>query len=470
MENIAVMWFERDLRIADNPALSNACSQADIVVPLFIDGPPHDGWPAGSGRRWWLGRALVALDERLREQASRLLLRCGEPGEELPRLIDEVGAKKVFWNRRFRPGLESRDAQIADELRGHGIEVQICETRLLHDPDKIETNAGGPYHVFTPFWRKFQKHVTVPSPLDEAPLAKVRGPQRWPQGQPVEQLIDVSLWEGSRLSEHWTPGELAARQRLEQFAQEGLSDYPVLRDRPDISGTSQLSPHLASGTISPTQVWHGVDGSSEVGRAFRRQLAWREFSYHLLHHYPETVEEPLREKFRGFRWIDDPTALTRWQRGQTGFPIVDAGMHQLRKTGWMHNRVRMIVASFLTKDLLIPWQRGARWFWEHLVDADLANNTMGWQWSAGCGADAQPFFRVFNPVSQAEKFDPHGTYIRRFVPELTSLSTDHIHAPWRSPAATLREAEITLGEDYPEPMVDHGEARKRALERYEEIK
>ncbi|MFW5973350.1 MAG: cryptochrome/photolyase family protein, partial [Bacteroidota bacterium] len=347
----------------------------------------------------------------------------------------------------------------------------------LHDVNSLRTSSGDPYRVFTPFWKRALSELHIPEPLP-APDLESRAPSRWPASEPLEGLglLEDAGETTSRLADNWDVSEEAGRVRLRTFIEESLLDYDDARDRPDHDGTSRLSPFLHSGFISPATVWHEIrqwvrNGAMRYAAdAYLRQIGWREFAYHLLHHFPHTTAQPLRGKFRDFGWEDDEESLERWQRGETGYPFVDAGMRQLRQTGWMHNRVRMIVASFLTKDLLIPWQRGARWFWESLVDADLANNTLGWQWTAGCGADAQPFFRIFNPVSQGRRYDPDGTYVRRFVPELARMPDRHIHAPWEAPADVLSDAGVKLGTTYPQPMIDHAKARERALERYNQIR
>lgn len=460
---VALVWFERDLRVDDNRALSRACDKADTVVPLFVDDIPDDGWARSRRQSIWLRRSLEALDAALRETGLRLTIRSGDSAGVLRMLVDETGADVVVWNRRYRPAFRRRDKKVIDELRDCGVEVTTTAGRILHNPDEVQTTTGGPYHVYTPFWRKFRKVVDVDAPQGKPPLWPGLAPDEWPESEGLEAITEDA--EATWL-DFWTPGEQAAQKKLKRFAESGIGDYDELRDRPDQDGTSRLSPHLHFGELSPRRVWH----RARDFEGFRRQVVWREFSYHLLHHYPETADEPLRDKFRDFRWRVDAEAFERWQQGKTGYPIVDAGMRQLHKTGWMHNRVRMIAASFLTKDLLIPWQEGARWFWSNLVDADLANNTMGWQWSAGCGADAQPFFRVFNPVKQGRRHDPEGEYVRRFVPELQRLESPDIHAPWEASKERLQAANLNLGSDYPRPIVDHGRARKVALDRYDEIK
>jgi deoxyribodipyrimidine photo-lyase len=342
---------------------------------------------------------------------------------------------------------------------------------LLYEPGEILNSSGKPFQVFTPFW-----NACCSGPEPAAPLLRPKrlaAPGGWPRSLALDELdLEPKVDWASGIRAAWTPGEKGAHDLLRRFVRESLLDYSDQRDRPYVPGTSRLSPHLRFGEISPRQIWHGVYGglnskrtrtSMKAVEPFLRQLGWREFSYHLLHHLPHTTDEPLRSDFAAFPWRTDEAALKAWQRGQTGYPLVDAGMRELWATGWMHNRVRMVVASFLVKDLLIPWQEGARWFWDTLVDADLANNTMGWQWTAGCGADAAPYFRVFNPVGQGERFDAKGDYVRRWVPELAKLPPAWIHRPWEAPAAVLAEAGIVLGKTYPKRIVVHAEARERAL-------
>jgi deoxyribodipyrimidine photo-lyase len=375
----------------------------------------------------------------------------------------EVGATAVCWNERFEPAGRRVDECVATALREAGVTVSVHAGALLHDPDAVRTGDGAPYRVFTPFWKNLQQTLDVGSPLPEAPLAPDRAPSAWPASTPIEALglLPDIPWDRP-FYDVWQPGEAGARAALDRFLAGPIVSYDEERNRPDLRGTSRLSPHLCFGEIGPRTVWSAVMerrsamGEKKPAQVFLSELAWREFSYHLLHHFPDTTAQPLNPRFKMFPWRNDEEALQRWQRGQTGYPIVDAGMRELWATGWMHNRVRMIVASFLTKDLLIPWQAGARWFWDTLVDADLANNTMGWQWSAGCGADAQPFFRIFNPISQGQRFDPNAAYVRTWVPELAALPADRIHAPWEAPSFRADTA-------YPAPMVDHAAARDTAL-------
>ncbi len=481
MPHTTLVWFRQDLRLADHPALTHAVDRSDAVVPVFIWAPEEaGGWPPGGAHRWWLHRSLQALDRSLRDKGSRLMLRHGPSLETLRTLIEETGAGAVCWHTGYEPALRERDARIRDALREDGTEVRTFEGRLLHDVDGVRTGSGGPYQVYTPFWRKLGGlDLPVEAPLPVPRMGETKAPAAWPDSLPVEAfgLTPVAQdgvdWAGGF---DGTPGEAAAHERLQAFIDHSLIDYPDRRNRPDVDGSSRLSPHLHHGELSPRQVWHAVQDwirnrpMKDAAEVFLKEIVWREFAYHLLHHFPHTPAEPLKDTFAAFPWEDDADGLDRWQRGQTGYPIVDAGMRQLWQTGWMHNRVRMIVASFLTKDLLIPWQRGAEWFWDTLVDGDLASNTMGWQWAAGCGADAQPFFRIFNPVSQGERYDPDGAYVRRWVPELADLPTNYIHQPWTAPHDVLRRAGVELGTTYPRPIVDHGQARDRALAAYETVR
>ncbi len=385
----------------------------------------------------------------------------------------ETGASAVYWNRLYDPALESRDARIKAGLRDAGISCESFNAALLHEPWEISTAGGQPYRVFTPYWRTcLQQLDRLPRPI-AAPVT-VPPPRPFPA---TCALADFKLsprirWD-SGLAAAWTPGEAGALERLDAFVSGPLRDYTTGRDRPDRPGTSRLSPHLHFGEVGPRQCVAAVrnavaDDPSARGSAegFVRELGWREFAHHLLHHFRETPLRPLDKRFDAFPWSPHPDRLEAWQRGRTGFPIVDAGMRELWSTGWMHNRVRMICASLLTKNLMQPWQDGARWFWDTLVDADLANNTLGWQWTAGCGADAAPFFRIFNPALQAEKFDPDRSYLRRWLPELASLPDTYIHRPWSAPATIMADAGVVLGQTYPRPVVDLAASRRQALAAY----
>jgi deoxyribodipyrimidine photo-lyase len=437
MDNLALLWFRLDLRLADNPGLA-AAAQTGRVVPVYIWAPEEEGdWPPGAASRWWLHQSLRSLDAGLRRLGTRLILRRGPSLEALRSLVREFGADSVYWNRRYEPALRERDAHVQQALKSDGLRVETFNSALLFEPDKIKNQSGKPFRVFTPFWRSCQ--FAVPSFI-ASPAPKLEKTKSPPSVALDTFALEPAIDWAKGLRSAWKPGEAGAQEMLRRFLDNALAHYPDERDCPAHTGTSRLSPHLHFGEISPRQVWAAcVRHRSAASKAFLRQMGWREFAHHLLYHFPHTVCEPLRPQFSRFPWRPGPQKLRSWQRGRTGYPIVDAGMRELWATGWMHNRVRMVVGSFLVKDLLLPWLEGARWFWDTLVDADLANNTLGWQWVAGCGADASPYFRIFNPAAQAAKFDPNGDYVRRWVPE--------VNTP-----------------DYPPEVVDHARAREQALE------
>ena len=461
-----VVWLARSLRLADHPALAHAAERGS-VVPVFVWAPdeeaPHE---PGGAHRWWLHESLGALALDLAARGSRLILRSGPTAEALLSVAEATGADRVVWQSEAEPHLARRDAAVAGALRGAGLDVRTFSGQILHDPEAIQTGSGGPYRVFGHFWRKVQAETTVEAPL---PVPDLATPGAFPESEPLgafgltPEAQDGVDWAGT-MRETWTPGEAGAAERLAAFAAETLADYERGRDRMASEGTSRLSPHLHWGEVTPRQVWAATQQSAAAPAAkFRSEVAWREFSYHVLRHYPHAAERALKPAFDAFPWRTDPDGFRAWRRGQTGFPVVDAGMRQLWAEGWMHNRARLVAASFLTKDLLLPWQDGARYFWDTLCGADLANNTMGWQWSAGSGADAQPFFRVFNPTSQGERFDPDGAYVRRWVPELARVPARWIHKPAEAPAAVLDAAGVRLDETYPRPIVDHKARRLEAL-------
>lgn len=459
---LAIFWFRRDLRLADNPGLSAALERYDRVLPVYLWSPEDEGeWSPGGAARWWLRRSLASLDDSLRELGSRLLLRSGPAGETLPALVRESGAQAVFWNRLYDPALVARDTAIKARLREMDVEAGSFQAGLLFEPWTLATGKGEPYRVFTPFWKAALKQPEPEPPLP-APKA-LKAPARWPQGVSLERLGETlglspqQRWHES-LEQHWQPGEPAALTRLDAWCEGALDRYGEGRNRPDRDETSGLSPFLHHGELSPRQAWHAA-GAHRDRLAERdldtwlRELGWREFAHHVLYHFPRTPTEPMYEKYAAFPWRDNhQSLLAAWQQGRTGIPLVDAGMRQLWATGWMHNRVRMVVASLLVKNIRAPWQAGAQWFWDTLVDADLANNTLGWQWSAGSGADAAPYFRIFNPVTQGEKFDPQGRYVKRWVPELADLPATLVHRPWEQPPA-----------DYPAPIIDLKQTREEAL-------
>ncbi len=464
-----IVWFRQDLRLQDNPALAAAVASGASIVPVYIlDDQGEGDWPAGGASRWWLHHSLAALDASLRERGSRLIIASGESGAVLRELIKTTGATAVHWNRRYEPASIARDKELK---AGLGVEAKSFNAALLFEPHTVQKKTGGPFQVFTPYWTHCLT-LKVEEPV-KLPGGAFAAPARWPKSLELValKLLPTIPWDRGFVDQ-WTPGEVGALKRLKKFAADAMADYTKRRDLPEFDGTSALSPHLHFGEIGPRQIWalvcgqgkeSGVFPPNRGAQTFLKEVGWREFAHHLLYHFPQTPTQPLRTEFAAFPWRKDAKQLRAWQRGRTGYPIIDAGMRQLWTTGWMHNRVRMIVASFLLKHLRLSWHEGAAWFWDTLVDADLANNTLGWQWSAGCGADAAPYFRIFNPMLQGAKFDPEGNYVRQWVPELKKLPTDYIHEPWTAPMDVLAESDLTLGKDYPHPIVDHAEARAAAL-------
>jgi len=426
----------------------------------------------GGAARWWLDQSLRALDRDLRGRGASLTLQRGRATAIVPELAAECGAASVCWNRRYDQAGVAADAAVAEDLAARAIASESFPGTLLFEPGAVKTAAGLPFAVFTPFWRRARQ-------LGE-PRPPLRAPERIDGARaiPSETLGDWKLaptapdWAGG-LRATWIPGEAGGRARAQAFLDTALAGYATLRDRPDRAGTSRLSAHLRFGEVSACQLWHAAHAARDARRdaqiapgdveKFLSELGWREFAYHLLHHHPDLATRNFQSRFDAFPWASDGPGLRAWQDGRTGYPIVDAGMRELWTTGWMHNRVRMIAASFLVKHLLLDWRLGESWFWDTLVDADPANNPAGWQWVAGSGADAAPYFRIFSPVLQGEKFDPAGAYVRRWVPELARLPAEFIHAPWRASDRALAAAGITLGDSYPRPIVDHQAARVRAL-------
>ena len=479
MTRPSLVWFRKDLRLSDNPALGAALRRGAPVACLFVlDSETEGALPVGGAAAWWLHRSLAALCDDIAARGGGLILRRGGAREIVPRVCAALDVGAVYWNRCYEPEAIARDAALKRALKRAGIAAESFNGSLLREPWEVRTKAGGPYGVFTPFWKAecalgdpaapAGKPDVIPGlPADAAAAAIAAG----------DALSDWSLsptrpdWAGG-LRETWKPGEAGARARLDRFLTDAAPCYCDARDRPDIEGTSRLSPHLAFGELSPREVWHVARdrarhaGGTRAERgiwSFLRELGWRDFNHNLLFHTPSLPTENYNGKFDAFPWRDDGAGLRAWQRGQTGYPMVDAGMRELWHTGFMHNRVRMVAASFLVKHLLIDWRAGEAWFRDTLVDADLANNVANWQWTAGCGADAAPYFRIFNPVGQGRKFDPDGAYVRRWVPELARLPTPYLHQPWEAPAPVLRDAGVELGASYSRPLVEHASARARAL-------
>jgi deoxyribodipyrimidine photo-lyase len=477
--NTAIAWFRRDLRLADNPALAAALEGGRRVVAVYVHAPDEEGaWRPGAASRWWLDRSLRQLAAELERRGSGLIVRRGHTLPTLLAIARETGATAIHWNRLYEPQLVARDTAVKAALLEQGVDAVSHAGHLLFEPWTVRTGGGEPYRVFTPFWRNCSQSLgALGRPLP--PPGQLRAPGRSVAGEPVESLAlaPAIRWDAG-LAASWSPGEAGAHATLQRFVDEALAGYADGRNRPDRAATSRLSPHLHFGELSPRQVVAALEAAGLAGGAgvaggtesCIRELGWREFAHHLLYHFPHTTDAPLDARFEGLDWQRDARQLESWQRGRTGYPIVDAGMRELWHTGWMHNRVRMIAASLLTKNLFMHWREGARWFWDTLVDADLASNTLGWQWTAGCGADAAPYYRIFNPVLQSERFDPDRAYIRRWVPELAALPDRWIHQPWAAPPEVLATAGVRLGHTYPGPIVEFRASREQALGRYAALK
>lgn len=470
-----LVWFRKDLRLGDNRALVAAIQNGQPVIAIYIREPQNaETGPLGAAQAWWLHHSLKSLADALQQRGSRLILRSGPAATVLEDLIRETGANAVHWNRRYDPAGMAIDTEIKTRLRQAGLEARSHSGFLLHEPSQVKTGSGGPYRVYTPFWHAIERAGDPPPPL-AAPDA-FQAPANWPDSDALEswKLLPTKPNWAKAFEGIWTPGEDGAQKRLEHFLKVGIKGYRSRRDFPAADSASQLSAHLALGEISPARIWHGTldlpdSIASEDIVHFRKELVWRDFSYHLLFHFPTLREENWNAKFDGFPWVKNQTLLQAWQQGRTGYPIVDAGMRQLWQHGTMHNRVRMIAASFLIKDLMIDWRDGEAWFRDTLVDADPASNAASWQWVAGSGADASPFFRIFNPITQGEKFDPDGAYIRQFLPELAKLPNSLIHKPFEAPTPILAKAGVVLGSTYPAPIVEHKLAREKALAAYKAL-
>ncbi len=467
-EGPVLMRFRRDLRLADNPALAWAAQTGRPVIPFFV--LDDEEQQRGGASRWWLHGGLDALVESLARFDSRLVLRRGPAGAAIAALVRETGATAIVWNRLYEPTVIRQDKKLKIWCRESGVAPRSFNAALLLEPWAVSTQTGGDYRVFAPFWRQCQKQGWEPP---QEAVRRLPPPAQWPASE------DLASWRlrptvpdwASGLRETWRPGEVGARLRLERLLGKRVAGYGESRDFPAEPGTGMLSPHLHFGEIGPRQVAAAL-GAREPGSgadAFLRQLGWREFNHQLLYHNPDMDRANLQRTFDRMPWRNDPKGLRAWQHGRTGYPLVDAGMRELWTTGWMHNRVRMVAASFLTKHLLIDWRLGAAWFMDTLVDADLANNSANWQWVAGSGADAAPYFRIFNPVAQSRRFDAAGGYLRKWLPELRRLPDKWIHAPWEAPAPVLAYAGAKLGKTWPCPIVDHKQARDRALGIYRTI-
>lgn len=466
-----ILWFRRDLRLDDNAALTHACQSGQPVVCLYIREPKDETTnPMGAAQEWWLHHSLQALAEQIEKKGNKLILALGRASDVLAELSGKIDASCVFYNRHY--DRDDLDSKIIARLKEAGVALKRFRGQLLHDPETMKTGSGGAYRVYTPFWRALEKDGEPREPLD-AP-SQIPAPAHFPRSEALDnwQLLPKKPNWASGFSDIWSPGEKGAQVKLSRFVNKPIQTYKKDRDFPALEeATSLLSPHLAFGEISPARIWHATRGlnASEDVIHFRKEVVWREFSYHLLVEFPELAEKNWNDRFNDFPWQFNEKLWQSWIIGQTGYPIVDAGMRQLWRHGYMHNRVRMITGSFLIKDLMIDWRKGEKWFRDTLLDADPASNAANWQWIAGSGADASPFFRVFNPILQGEKFDPNGDYVRRFVPELAKMPAKYIHKPFEAPRDVLEKAGIKLGETYPRPVVNHGQARDKALAAYGEV-
>jgi len=463
--SVSVVWFREDLRVSDQPALLAAVQRGNPVICLYIlDTGGASDWSLGAASKWWLHFALLDLAEQLRERGASLLIRKGDSERILNEVIDNYEVDAVFLNRRYEPAIARRDAVIKAALVARGVSVESFNSALLFEPWEIRSKTGTAYKVYTPFFKMALSKGLPEVKGSVRRMSGVRLKADANEGVEALGLLPMVPWDEG-FYEEWNPTRNGAEIELGCFLEKTVSGYARTRDIPSLKGTSRMSPYLHFGQIGPREIVNrlsvGGEGSGE--HVYLKELLWREFAYHVLFHFPDTPQKPLQKRFEAFAWRGDEMDLDAWKRGKTGYPIVDAGMRELWATGWMHNRVRMIVGSFLVKHLLLPWNQGARWFWECLVDADLASNTLGWQWIGGCGADAAPYFRIFNPMIQGAKFDPDGDYVRKWVPELKALPTKHLHAPWEATDSELSAAGIELGADYPHRIIEHKAGRDRAL-------
>ncbi|MEP5568133.1 MAG: deoxyribodipyrimidine photo-lyase [Halioglobus sp.] len=471
-----IYWFRRDLRIDDLPALQSALACGRPLVPCFILDDEADGeWALGGASRWWLHHSLQALSDSLAKYGGHLVVRRGDTKAELKALAKETGATDIYCTEVYEPHAHALEQDLSHQLNTEGVTLHCLPGSLFFRPQDVRNGSGLPFKVFTPFWRHCLQRLPEPAAPQKTALDSGSFGQQKCVGLPSEQwqLLPQSPNWAADWHTFWTPGAAGAAQTLDHFVAHALKGYALDRDFPAKDGSSRLSAHFHWGELSPRQAWAAVKyapGSDEKDRQkFLSELGWRDFNHHLLFHFQHIADRPFKPHFAHMPWLGSEELFKAWCEGRTGYPIVDAGMRELWQTGFMHNRVRMICASFLTKHLLLPWQWGAKWFWDTLVDADLANNSGGWQWVAGCGADASPWFRIFNPMLQGKKFDGEGAYVRRWLPELSQLSDRDLQIPWEAPPLVLAEADVTLGDTYPFPIVDHKQAREAALSAYDAV-
>ena len=460
-----IIWLRRDLRLADNPALQAGVESGKPLILLYID-EANKGRAMGAASKVWLHHSLTSLSTAIAKKGGQLILRRGDAADILNEIIADTGADEIHWNRRYEGWARDMDQALKSNLKLRGLKVESHKANLLIEPWEVATKTGGFYKVFTPFWRAVRANFTVdpdlPAPIK---LNCVEG-LKSDKARDWNLLPTCPNW-GTKIMSYHEAGEAPAMRRLKSFLVGPVGQYDAQRDRPDDeTGTSKLSPHLAFGEISPRQIWNAAYGIGGDSDKFLSEIGWREFSYTLLFYNPHLARQNYKAEFDKFPWDSDPAKVEAWRRGQTGYPFVDAGMRELWQTGWQHNRVRMVCASFLIKHLLTDWRVGEDWYWDTLLEADPASNAASWQWVAGSGADASPYFRIFNPFTQGEKFDPNGDYVRKYVPELAKLPKKYIHQPWAAPKEVLDQSGVELGKTYPKPLVDHKTARERALAGY----
>ena len=461
----SIVWFRKDLRLEDNPAFFNAVKKGP-VVPVFLWSPNEEDYSTGSASKVWLYYSLLSLKKQLESYGLNLIIRKGESLKNLLEITASISAKVVYSNKRYEPSSIKKDQEVASKLKDIGLEYKTFNGNLIIDPEVVLNKSNLPFKVFSPFWKKC---LSVAEPSKPLPIPnKIISIEKKIKSLEIRDLNlrEKEQW-ALKINNYWDFNNGFAQKKINSFLENNFNGYCETRNFPSIDGTSKLSPYLHYGQISPNQIFYELSKSGHENwksSQFLAEIGWREFGYYLMFHFPNTINEPLRNEFNKFPWIKNDLLFESWKKGITGYPLVDAGMRELWETGWMHNRVRMVVASFLVKHLLIDWRKGADWFWDTLVDADLASNTLGWQWSAGCGADSAPYFRIFNPTTQAEKFDSDGNYIRRWIPELKDFKTPNIFQPYKY------KNELFFNTSYPDPIVDHSESRKRALLAYDEIR
>ena len=474
-----IVLFRQDLRLHDHPALTAAAQRGEVIPVFVLDDEACGDWAMGGASRWWLKQSLLKLGNTIAQSGGQLILRRGDTLSVLKDIQRQSGADAIYFSRQYQPWSAATEKAINDTFSENDVEVKRYPGTLLHEPGSVLTGSGTAFKVFTPFWRaalKLPVAIPLPSPSvnwsNAVPAAEDLNSWVLDPAEDAEVPDWAAGWEAI-----WEPGEDGAHAALEAFLEAPVAHYSEGRDLPARRYTSRLSPYLKFGEISPRQVWASAqqrklsapEWTGAIDK-FLAEIGWREFCYQLIDLFDAMPDRPFKDQFAGFPWDNSEEHLKAWQRGLTGYPIVDAGMRELWQTGFMHNRVRMIVASFLTKHLLVHWLEGERWFWDCLLDADIASNACSWQWVAGSGADAAPYFRIFNPIAQGQKFDPEGEYVKRWCPELADMPKKFVHAPWEAPAMTLASAGVELGKTYPEPIVDHKTARQGALDAYEVIK